>query len=89
MQNRVDTVLRLSASVILIVWLFSRAFLYQAEYPTQLVKLYNEPLWRVLLIALTIAAFMWCPNVGFLLALAVIMYITDLDTLGRGEISAA
>jgi hypothetical protein len=89
MTDKVDNVLRLSVSLIIIVWLFSQAFLYQAEYPTQLVKLYREPLWRILLIVLVIAAFMWCQNVGILLALAVIMYITDLDTLTRGEISAA
>jgi hypothetical protein len=83
MENRLNDVLRLSAIFILTVWLFSSSLLYQSEYPTRLVELYEKPWWKLLLIVLTISAFMWCENVGILLAFAVIMYFSDLETLTK------
>ncbi len=83
MSNRVDNVLRLSAVVILCIWIFTRSLLYQAEYPTRLVELYPEPWWRALLLGLVVAAFIWCPNVGILLSLAVILYLSDLNALTK------
>jgi hypothetical protein len=82
-MNKIDNVLKLSILFLLAVWIFSRALLYQAEYPTRLVELYNEPLWRIALIVLTITAFMWCPSIGILLAFAVIMYFSDLESLSK------
>jgi hypothetical protein len=82
-MNRVNEVLRLCAIFLLTVWLFSWSLLYQSEYPTQLVELYEKPWWKLLLVALTISAFMWCENVGILMAFAVVMYFTDLETLTK------
>jgi hypothetical protein len=81
--DRIDSVARLSAIVLLATWLFSRALLYQAAYPTRLVELYSEPWWRVFLLVLVVAAFAWCPRVGVLLGLAVMLYLSDLNTLTK------
>jgi hypothetical protein len=81
MSTRLNDVLRISAIFLLSVWLFAKALLYQAEYPTQLVELYDEPWWRALLVALALSSFLWCPNVGILLTFAVVMYFTDLESL--------
>jgi hypothetical protein len=81
MLTKLNDVLHISAIFILSVWLFAKALLYQAEYPTRLVELYEEPLWKGLLIALVLSSFIWSPVVGILLTFAVIMYFTDLESI--------
>lgn len=83
MLDKTNNVIQLSVIFVLSIWIFSRSLLYQAEYPTRLVELYDEPMWRIAMLGLTLVTFMWCPNAGILLALAVIMYFSDLESLTK------
>jgi hypothetical protein len=83
MENRLEIVIQLSLIVILSVWLFTNGMLYQTEYPTKLVELYSEPLWKVILVCIVLSTFVWSPRIGILLSLAVILYISDLNSLTK------
>ena len=81
--GQLDTVARLIAAILLAVWLVMIGLTFQAEYPRQLIELSGQPWWRLLMVAAAMAAAYWCPRVGVLFALAVVLYLADLRALVR------
>ena len=62
-----------------IIWNLHYGALIDTYYPIPVVKLYEFPLWRLLLVALVIGAISWCPSVGLLVALALFFYLMDME----------
>lgn len=76
-----DKIARMAAAAVLATWLLFYGAVYHAEYPRVAIELSGQPWWRALLICATIAAAWWCPRVGALAALAVVLYLADLRAL--------
>jgi hypothetical protein len=80
-SGKIDTIARLSIAILLGVWLLMVGLSFRAEYPRDLIELAGQPWWRLLMILAAVAAAFWCPRVGVLAALAVILYLADLRAL--------
>ncbi len=76
-----DKLARQIAAVLLLVWLMFVGLMYHKSYPKEMVELAGHPLWRLLLVIGAVAAAAWCPRVGILAALAVILYLADMRGL--------
>ena len=72
---------RALAITLLMVWLLVIGLIYNVPYPKEMIDLSGQPLWRLLLVAGAVAAAAWCPRVGILAALAVILYLADMRGL--------
>jgi len=77
----IDKIARMSVAVILGVWLLFYGAIYHAEYPRAAIELSGRPWWRALLVGAVLAAAWWCPRVGALAALTLILYLADLRAL--------
>ena len=54
---------------------------FERSYPTHLVDLYDRPWWRILVVSTVVVGSVWCPRVGFLLAIAAFFYLDDMHIL--------
>jgi len=69
---------------IILVFTFLAVFhstAFEVEYSKNLINLYINPWWRLLVVALVIAAAMWSPRIGILVALAAFFYLSDIGAL--------
>lgn len=57
------------------------SMVFEMEYDPKLITLYMYPGWRLLCAALVLAAMLWSPRVGILVALVVFFYLADMHTL--------
>ena len=76
-----DTIARLSTAIVLIIWLITKGLAFHAEYPKELVELAGQPWWRLLMVLTVRAGAYWCPTVGVLAALTIILYLVDVRSL--------
>jgi hypothetical protein len=65
----------------LAVLLVMYSMVFEMEYDSKLIDLYMYPGWRLLCAALVLAAMLWSPRVGILVALVVFFYLADMHTL--------
>lgn len=71
-------------TLIIIVFVFLAVFnstAFEIEYSKKLINLYINPWWRLLVVSLVIAAAIWSPRVGILVALAAFFYLSDVGAL--------
>lgn len=83
--NIVDGTLRLGSLFVVSIWLYFHGMVYQQPYDMKLVELNLFPWWNILLVAAVAAAAIWCPRVGILAALAVFLYLSDMEILGNSS----
>ncbi len=76
-----DKISRMIVAVLLGIWLIGVGLTFHAEYPRELIELAGQPWWRLLVVVGAIAAAYWCPRVGILAAIAVVVYLADLRAL--------
>ena len=76
-----DTGLRTLAILGLSAWLFFYGMVFQEPYGDTLTELYLYPWWNILLVLMVAAAAIWCPRVGILAGLAVLLYLSDMAAL--------
>jgi hypothetical protein len=74
----VDGVLRLILVLALLGWNVFEGLSLRTPYPPTMVALWASPLWRFLLLLVVWLGAEWCPRVGILSALAVVMYIVNM-----------
>jgi hypothetical protein len=74
----VDGVLRLILVLALFGWNVFEGLSLRTPYPPTMVALWASPLWRFLLLLVVWLGAEWCPRVGILSALAVVMYIVNM-----------
>jgi len=67
--------------IVSIVLLIMYSTVFEADYSKKLAYLYIHPWWRFLVVFLLIAAVMWCPLVGIMVALLSFFYLSDMNTL--------
>jgi hypothetical protein len=74
----VDASLRFIVVLSLIGWNALESLSLRTPYPSTMVALWDSPVWRFsLLLAVWLGA-EWCPRVGVLTGLAVLMYIANM-----------
>lgn len=76
-----DTTLRALVIFGLSAWLFFNGMVFQAPYSETLMELHLYPWWNILLALMVAAGAYWCPRVGALAALAVLLYLSDMHLL--------
>ena len=74
----VDGVFRLILVIVLIGWNVFEGLSLRTPYPSTMVALWASPLWRFLLLLTIWLGAEWCPRVGVLSAVAVVMYIVNM-----------
>jgi hypothetical protein len=77
----IDATARLLVTTTLFIWNLYEGSVMEAPYSKDLVKLYQFPFWRFVLVLAVLFASYWCPRVGAMLALTVFFYIEDLEKL--------
>ena len=83
--NIVDSTLRLGSLFAVSIWLYFHGMVYQQPYDIKLIELNLFPWWNILLVAAVAAAAVWCPRVGIVAALAVFLYLSDMEILGHSS----
>jgi hypothetical protein len=79
--DMIDISLKISLSIILIIFIYSSGSVFEVEYYNKLVELYTKPWWRWLLVGLLIASSLWCPTFTIALLLALFFYFADIEIL--------
>lgn len=74
----VDASLRLIVILGLIGWNALESLSLRTPYPATMVALWESPVWRLSLLLTIWLGAEWCPRVGLLTALAVLMYIANM-----------
>ena len=74
----VDGVFRLILVLVLLGWNVFEGLSLRTPYPSTMVALWASPLWRFLLLLTIWLGAEWCPRVGVLSAIAVVMYIVNM-----------
>ena len=80
-SGSMDRMARLIIAALLGTWLLFIGMQYHAEYPKTIIDLSGQPWWRALLVGGVLASAFWCPRIGVLSALAVILYLADVRAL--------
>ena len=73
-----DALLRLTLTLLLFGWNLFEGLSLRTPYPSTIVALWASPLWRVLLFIIIWLGAEWCPRVGLMTALAVLMYSVNM-----------
>jgi hypothetical protein len=76
-----DTTLRALVIFGISAWLFFNGMVFQVPYSDTLMELHLYPWWNILLALMVAAGAYWCPRVGALAALAVLLYLSDMHLL--------
>jgi hypothetical protein len=77
-SGNVDAGLRLVMIIILFGWNSMESLSLRTPYPLTMVALWDSHVWRVVLLFTVWLGAEWCPRVGILSALAVVMYIANM-----------
>ncbi|NBP65698.1 MAG: hypothetical protein EBU66_13685 [Bacteroidetes bacterium] len=74
----VDGVLRMIVILGLLGWNAFEALSLRTPYPSSMVALWESPIWRLTLLFIVWVGAEWCPRVGLLTGMAVLMYIVNM-----------
>jgi len=77
LDGALQSVFLVGLSIVLVLY----SMVFEMEYDPKLIDLYMYPGWRLLCAALVLAAMLWSPRVGILVALVVFFYLADMHTL--------
>ena len=77
----INTILEGVAIFIVFSYILFSGGVFEASYPKQLVDMYTRPWWRMLVLGLVVIGASWSPRVGLITALAVFLYLNDMDIL--------
>ena len=54
---------------------------FEESYSKEMVDLYIQPWWRILIVTLVAVSAWWSPRVGIVMSLAAFLYLNDMDIL--------
>ena len=74
----VDAGLRIIIILALLGWNVLESLSLRTPYPSSVVALWDVPVWRITLLLLVWLGAEWCPRVGLLTAMAILMYIVNM-----------
>lgn len=76
--GHIDTGLRLIMIFVLLGWNIFESLPLRTPYPSTMVALWESPAWRIVLLLAVWLGAEWCPRVGLLSAVAVVLYIANM-----------
>ena len=74
----VDGALRLIVILGLLGWNAFEALSLRTPYPSTMVSLWESPIWRMTLLFIVWLGAEWCPRIGVMTGIAVVMYIVNM-----------
>jgi uncharacterized membrane protein len=80
-DHSIDGLMRLILIATVGAVLVMNSTVFEVKYSDKLIDLYLQPIWRILVIFLVIAAAVWCPRVGIVIALLAFFYLNDMEAL--------
>jgi hypothetical protein len=80
-NNVIDNVFRAIVVIVAAILIIKYGTLFEEEYNKKLADLYVYPWWRLLIVLIVVAAALWCPRVGIVVALVAFFYLSDMNLL--------
>ena len=77
-SGNVDAGLRLVMIMVLFGWNVLESLSLRTPYPLTMVALWDSSVWRLILLITVWLGAEWCPRVGLLTSLAVVMYVANM-----------
>ena len=77
-SGNVDAGLRLVMIMVLFGWNVLESLSLRTPYPLTMVALWDSRVWRLILLITVWLGAEWCPRVGLLTSLAVVMYVANM-----------
>ena len=74
----VDAALRMIVLLGLLGWNAFEALSLRTPYPSSMVALWDSPVWRIALLLFVWLGAEWCPRIGLMTGIAVVMYIVNM-----------
>jgi len=74
----VDAVLRMIVVLGLFGWNVFEALSLRTPYPSNMIVLWESPIWRIVLLFFVWLGAEWCPRIGLMTGMAVVMYIVNM-----------
>lgn len=74
-----DTILKYIVIAAFFGWNLLEGSVFENEYPSAMVNLYQYPIWRIVWVVLLILATDWCPCVAVMVAFTIFFYIMDIE----------
>jgi hypothetical protein len=74
----VDGALRIIVILGLLGWNAFEALSLRTPYPSTMVALWESPIWRMTLLFIVWLGAEWCPRIGVMTGIAVVMYIVNM-----------
>jgi hypothetical protein len=74
----IDAILRMIVILGLLGWNAFEALSLRTPYPSSMVALWDSPIWRIMLLFIVWVGAEWCPRVGLMTGMAVVMYIVNM-----------
>jgi hypothetical protein len=74
----VDGTLRIIVILGLLGWNAFEALSLRTPYPSTMVALWESPIWRMTLLFIVWLGAEWCPRIGVMTGIAVVMYIVNM-----------
>ena len=74
----VDGALRLIVILGLLGWNAFEALSLRTPYPSTMLALWESPIWRMTLLFIVWLGAEWCPRIGLMTGIAVVMYIVNM-----------
>ena len=74
----VDATLRIIVVLGLLGWNAFEALSLRTPYPSTMVALWESPVWRIALLFFVWLGAEWCPRIGLMTGIAVLMYIVNM-----------
>jgi hypothetical protein len=81
-SGNIDAALRLVMIFVLFGWNALESLSLRTPYPSSMVALWESPVWRIVLLFTVWLGAQWCPRVGMLSGLAVLMYVANMVQIG-------
>jgi hypothetical protein len=76
--SMIDATLRIIVILGLLGWNAFEALSLRTPYPSSMVALWESPIWRLALLFIVWVGAEWCPRVGAMTGMAVLMYIVNM-----------
>ncbi len=80
---KVNNSIELTGIILLLIVLLFNATIMEEIIPPNLVFNYNSNIWHILLLLIVASSFVWSPYIGILCTLLYVMYIHDMEMLGK------
>jgi hypothetical protein len=81
-SGNIDAGLRLVMIMVLFGWNVLESLSLRTPYPLTMVALWDSRIWRLVLLITVWLGAEWCPRVGLLSALALVMYVANMIQVG-------